>query len=163
MGHSLQLCCENFITEFTERTSPKERSGLTQDALAVLKSLYQDGIYSNLNAGGQTPQVTVIQLVDEAGRYNLPSSRSFDDALVALRVRLNALSGNRATARALFDLFEAGLHPNLLYSARSTTLAISRAISEINPPVIIFKEGDTMIEPGAIISEIDIDRHRDKL
>ena len=146
------------ITEFTERTSPKERSGLTQDALAVLKSLYQDGIYSNLNAGGQTPQVTVIQLVDEAGRYNLPSSRSFDDALVALRVRLNALSGNRATARALFDLFEAGLHPNLLYSARSTTLAISRAISEINPPVIIFKEGDTLIEPGAIISEIDIER-----
>jgi putative nucleotidyltransferase with HDIG domain len=146
------------ITQFTAQTNPKERSGLTNDALNVLKSLYEDGIYSTLNGGGNSPQVTVIQLVDEDGRYNLPSSRSYDDALVALRVRLDALSGNRATARTLFDIFRAGLHPNLLYSAKGTTQAIERAISEIIPPSMTFKEGDTLIEPGAIITEIDIER-----
>ena len=146
------------ITQFTAQTNPKERSGLTNDALNVLKSLYEDGIYSNLNGGGNSPQVTVIQLVDEEGRYNLPSSRSYNDALVALRVRLDALSGNRATARTLFDIFRAGLRPNLLYSAKGTTQAIERAISEITPPTITFKEGDTLIEPGAIITAIDIER-----
>jgi putative nucleotidyltransferase with HDIG domain len=146
------------ITRFTEQTTPKERSALTNDALKILQSLYEDGIYSNLNAGGDIPQVTVIQLVDENGRYNLPSSRSYDDALVALRMQLDALSGNRATARTLFDIFRAGLHPNLLYSATGTTRAIERAVSEITPPTIEFKEGDTLIEPGAIITEIDLER-----
>lgn len=146
------------ITAFTTQTNPKERSGLTNDALSVLRALYEDGIYTNLNAGGNSPQVTVIQLVDEEGRHNLPSSRSHDDALIALRVRLDALSGNRATARTLFDIFRAGLKPNLLYSAAGTNQAIERAISEITPPTIIFKEGDTLIEPGAIITEIDIER-----
>jgi len=145
------------ITSFTSQTNPKERSGLTNDALNVLKSLYDDGIYSNLKAGGNSPQVTVIQLIDEEGRYNLPSSRSYDDALIALRVRLDALSGNRAKARTLFDIFRAGLQPNLLYSAAGTTRAIERAISDITPPTIIFKEGDTLIEPGSIITEIDIE------
>ena len=146
------------ITQFTAQTNPRERSGLTNDALNVLKSLYEDGLYSNLHGGSKSPQVTVIQLVDEDGRYNLPSSRSYDDALVALRVRLDALSGNRATARTLFDIFRAGLRPNLLYSAKGTAHAIERAISEISPSTITFKEGDTLIEPGAIITEIDIER-----
>ncbi|CAA6680128.1 MULTISPECIES: HD family phosphohydrolase [unclassified Lentimonas] len=145
------------ITQFTNQTNPRERSVLTNDALNVLKSLYEDGIYSNLNTDGKSPQVTMIQLIDEEGRYNLPSSRSYDDALVALRVRLDALSANRTTARALFDIFRAGLHPNLLYSASGTNRAIERAISEIEPPVIEYKEGDTLVEPGSIITELDIE------
>ena len=145
------------ITDFTTQTSPKERSTLTNDALGVLKALYEDGIYSTLNADGKSPQVTVIQLVDEDGRQNLPSSRSLDDALIALRVRLDALSGDRTTARALFDIFRAGLHPNLLYSATGTNRAIDRALSELTAPVITYKEGETLIEPGSIITEYDIE------
>ena len=145
------------ITQFTTQTNPKERSVLTNDALTVLKTLYEDGIYSNLNTEGNTPQVTMIQLIDEDGRYNLPSSRSRGDALIALRVRLDALSGNRTTARALFDIFRAGLHPNLLYSASGTNRAIERAISEIEPPAITYKEGETLVEPGSIITELDIE------
>jgi putative nucleotidyltransferase with HDIG domain len=146
------------ITTFTTQTNPKERSELTNDSLSVLKSLYEDGIYSNLKASGSSSQVTVIQLVDEEGRQNLPSARSHDDALIALRVQLNALSGNRATARALFEIFRAGLYPNLLYSAQGTNSAIERAVSEITTPTITYKEGDTLIEPGAIITAIDLER-----
>jgi putative nucleotidyltransferase with HDIG domain len=147
----------NRITEFTTQTRPKERSTLTKDALEVLKALYEDGIYSTLNADGKAPQVTVIQLVDENGQQNLPSSRSLDDALIALRVRLDALSSDRTTARALFDIFRAGLHPNLLYSASGTNRAIDRALSELTAPIITYKEGETLIEPGAIVTEYDIE------
>ncbi|HBM85692.1 MAG TPA: hypothetical protein DD423_02720 [Opitutae bacterium] len=145
------------ITRLTVQTSPKERSSLTNDALSVLKALYEDGIYSTINGGSNSPQVTVIQLVDEAGRYNLPAARSLDDALVALRVRIDALSRNKSTARTLFEIFRAGLHPNLLYSATGTMRATERAILEIAPPILQFEEGDTLIEPGAIITASDIE------
>ena len=145
------------ITRLTEQSTPRERSSLTHDSLSVLKALYEDGIYSTINGIGNSPQVTVIQLVDEAGRFNLPDARSQDDALVALRVRLDALSGNKSTARTLFEIFRAGLRPNLLYSATGTMQATERAISEIDPPVLQFEEGDTLIEPGAIITASDIE------
>jgi putative nucleotidyltransferase with HDIG domain len=147
------------INQLTTQTTPRERSTLFNDALAVLKSLYDDGIYSTRNTNGDSsPQVTVIQLVDEDGRFNLPNARSLDDALIALRVRINALSGDQRTARSLFDIFRAGMQPNLLYSAQGTNRAIERAISAIVQPVIQYKEGDTLIEPGALVRESDLER-----
>lgn len=146
------------ITELTSKTTPRDRSALFSDALSVLESLYKDGIYSANRAETTGPQVTVIQLVDEEGRYNLPDARSQTDALVALRVRINALSRDSATARVLFDVFREGLSPNLLYSAAGTNRAIQRAIEELEPSVVSFSEGDTLIEPGAFVKPEDIER-----
>ena len=146
------------ISNLTKQTKPKERSALFNDALSLLKEIYEDGIYSAKSSETAGPQVTVIQLVDEDGRYNLPDARSLADALVALRVKINSLSGNSATARALFDIFRGGLEPNLLYSAIGTNRAIQRALDQLEPSVIDFKEGDTLIEPGTMIKEADIER-----
>ena len=75
--------------------------------------------------------MTLIQLIDESGRNSLPDARSFDDALVALRVRINALSRGEATARQVFEVFRAGLQVNLVYSQSATNSAIERALSEV--------------------------------
>ena len=156
---SSQLAVEaESISNLTKQTKPKERSALFNDALSLLKEIYEDGIYSAKSSETAGPQVTVIQLVDEDGRYNLPDARSLADALVALRVKINSLSGNSATARALFDIFRGGLEPNLLYSAIGTNRAIQRALDQLEPSVIDFKEGDTLIEPGTMIKEADIER-----
>ncbi|MFT5837447.1 MAG: putative nucleotidyltransferase with HDIG domain [Candidatus Azotimanducaceae bacterium] len=146
------------ITKLTTQTNPKDRSALFNDALSVLKDIYHDGIYSPNSTGTAGPQVTVIQLVDEDGRYNLPDARTLTDAQVALRVRINALSRDSATARTLFDIFREGLKPNLLYSAASTTRAIARAIDQLEPSFVEFKEGETLIEPGALITPEDVER-----
>jgi len=146
------------IATLTKQTTPKDRSALFNDALSVLKLIYEDGIYSTNRSEAAGPQVTVIQLVDEDGRFNLPDARSLTDALVSLRVRINALSGDSATARALFDIFREGLQPNLLYSATGTNRAIQRAIDQIEPSMVAFKEGDTLVEPGAIITPLDLER-----
>ncbi len=148
----------DIIAKLTTQTNPKDRSALLTDALSVLKGIYEDGIYSANRSETAGPQVTVIQLVDEAGRYNLPNARAMTDALVALRVRINALSRDSATARALFDVFRQGLQPNLLYSASATNRAITHAIDQIEPSLVEFKEGETLIEPGAIITPEDIER-----
>ncbi|MGJ8639442.1 MAG: HD family phosphohydrolase [Opitutaceae bacterium] len=146
------------ITQFTAEHMPRERSSLYFDALAVLKELYEDGIYSAQNSERAAPQVTVIQLVDEEGRYNLPDARSLSDALISLRVRINALSADKKTARALFEIFRGGLESNLLYSESGTNRAIDRAISQIQETIINFKKGDTLIEPGKIITDVDLER-----
>lgn len=156
---SSQLAIEpESIVELSRQAMPKERSALFNDALTVLKELYEDGIYTPQQSEGTGPQVAVIQLVDEEGRYNLPSARSINDALVALRVRINALSRDPETARALFDIFREGLSANLLYSEAGTNRAIKRAIDQLEPTVLRYKEGDTLIEPGAVITASDIER-----
>ena len=98
-----------------------------------LRSLYEDGIYSAIKTESTSPQVAVIQLIDEEGRYNLPEARSLDDALITLRVRINKLSRKSETSRILFDIFRAGLVPNLVYSEEGTNRAINRAINLLEP------------------------------
>ncbi|MGB0743013.1 MAG: HD family phosphohydrolase [Opitutales bacterium] len=149
---------EDTISRFTAKTKPKERSGLINDALNILEEIYEDGVYSNTSNDASKSQVTVIQLVDEAGRANLPNARSIDDARVTLRVRLNALSGDSETARLLFEMFSAGLQPNLFYSESGTQRAIDRAIAQLKPHVFSYKEGDTLVEPGKIVSPADLER-----
>lgn len=154
---SIEIDFENLIAFITE-TPPRERSSLSNDALGVLETLYEDGVYSNRKSDGSLPEVTLIQLLDEEGRNNLPNARSYDDALVALRVRVNALSRGDETARQVFEVFRAGLEVNLVYSQSATNIAIQRALSEIELPKLEFKDGDTLIEPGAFITELDLER-----
>lgn len=146
------------IIKLTAETMPKERSSLMTDALGVLKSIYKDGIYSANQTDTDRPQVTVIQLIDEEGRANLPDARSLDDARVSLRVRLNALSRDSDIARLLFEIFSAGLHSNLFYSESATQRAIDRAIAQLEPRILSYEEGDTLVEPGKLVSEADIER-----
>ena len=148
----------NTILRLTEMTEPKERSSLINDALSVLKNIYEDGIYSSNRTETKNPQVTVIQLVDESGRANLPNARSINDARVTLRVRLNALSSDSETARLLFEIFGAGLKPNLFYSETATQRAIDRAVAKLEPRFISFSEGDTLVEPGKLVNEADLER-----
>ena len=79
------------IVELVRQNIPNERSSLFNDALKILRELYEDGIYANPSTSGEQAGISVIQLLDEAGRSNLPEARSLEEARVALRVRLNAL------------------------------------------------------------------------
>jgi putative nucleotidyltransferase with HDIG domain len=146
------------IIELTEQTSPRERSALFNDAMNVLRTLYEDGIYSPGQSDELGAGVTVIQLVDEEGRFNMPDARSLSDALVALRVRINSLSRDSETARVLFEVLREGLKPNLLYSASGTNRAIQRAIEQLEPIRIAYRAGETLIEPGAIVLSADLER-----
>lgn len=153
----IEIDFENLVSFITE-TSPRERSTLSNGALEVLESLYEDGIYSNRTSNGSSPEVTLIQLVDEKGNNNLPNARPFDDALVDLRVRINALSRGDQTARRVFEIFRAGLEVNLVYSQEATDSAIARALSLVELPTVEYQDGDTLIEPGAMITELDLER-----
>lgn len=146
------------IVDLNAQITPKERSALFEEALNVLKAIYEDGVYAVGSAEGSGSQVTMIQLQDESGRDTLPNARSLEDALVVLRVRINALSRDKQTARSLYEIFRAGLTSNLRYSATATNRAIEVALSKIEPPIIAVAEGETLIEPGAIATERAIEK-----
>lgn len=145
------------VIQFTRLTNPRERLSLTNDALNILQSIYEDGVHSNLESGSSLPQVAVIQLTDEAGNQNLPNARSLEDALITLRIRLDSLSRNRETSRILFDIFHHGLKENLIYSEKATNEATADAIEKIPSQTVSFEEGETLIEPGLIVTEKDIE------
>ena len=98
------------------------------------------------------------ELKDQNGQNNLPDARSIDDAEVVLRVRINALSEDRATARSLYELFRAGLKPNLRYSEADTELATETALAQITPTVIQVPKGTSIVEPGSLVTPEQVDR-----
>ena len=146
------------VLALIEQTTPRQRSELFSDALEILRELYEEGIFGNQTTQASGGRVAVIQLADEEGRDQLPEARSLDESLVALRVRINALSGDADTARALFNVFKEGVQPNLVYSAAATRAATQRAIDRIEPVVFEFDEGDTLINPGSVVRPVDIER-----
>jgi putative nucleotidyltransferase with HDIG domain len=146
------------ILELTKKTTPKERASLFKEGLERLRNLYDDGVYATQRSAEAAPQVTVIQLLDEEGRSQLPEARSLEKATVSLRREIDSLSRNQSTARALFEIFRVGLEANLIYSESSTNRAIERATATITPPVQAYAKGDTLIEPGALIRAIDLER-----
>ena len=156
-SYSLEIKPEA-IDKLSTLINPRDRSTLFEGALNVLRSLYEDGIYPSIRTESTKPQVAVIQLIDEEGRYNLPEARSLDDALITLRARINKLSRKSETSRVLFDIFRVGLITNLVYSEEGTNRAISRAIDLLEPELVQFEEGETLIEPGKIVTPADIER-----
>lgn len=145
------------LVRFTTETSPRERSALSNEALGILKSLYDDGIFAHGSSETRSPAVTVIQLTDQDGQNSLPDARPLEDALIDLRVEINALSKESDTARMLFELFSPGLKINLVYSPSDTNKAISEALAKVAPIVLNFEAGETIIEPGALVSQQDLE------
>ena len=141
------------IFQFIELTNPKERLALTDDALNVLKSIYEKRIYPDIDSGNNLPEITLIQLVDGVEIQNLSNATSMEDAEIKLRVGIDALSGKREIARILYEIFRAGLQPNVVFSEKATNEARVNAIKKIAPHTIRFEEGETIIEPGQIVTE----------
>ena len=59
------------IDKLSTLINPRDRSTLFEGALNVLRSTLED-IYPSIRTESTKPQVAVIQLIDEEGRYNLP-------------------------------------------------------------------------------------------
>lgn len=147
------------ILRLASQANPQTGSMLFKEVIPILEAIHKDGIYSdNRTTATQGPQIAVIQLPDKDNRQSLPNAQTEEYALHELWMEIDALSPDRSTARTLFDLFSAGISPNLLYSADETNQAAEKAVSQLEPPIIRYEKGDTLIEPGSIVSTADIER-----
>lgn len=147
----------DILLGFITATSPRERSSLSEEALEVLKTLYDDGVYADRTAETPTPAVTVIQLTDQQGQNSLPNARSLSEARIELRVSINSLSREGETARMLYELYNPGLEINLVYSRSETEQVIQTALAKVEPTILSFEAGETLIQPGAIVNLKDLE------
>ena len=150
----------SLIHNLYEETTSKERYKLYSDGLEILNSLYQDGIYEESNNQSGHVGTVLLQIMDSENRSTQTNARLLEEALVQLKIQTNTLSRNEALAQLTFEVFKHGLNANLIFSEEATESAIRNAIESIQDPILKFKQGDTLIAPGEIISALAIEKYK---
>ena len=145
------------IIYLTRNLKRKERSELFSDSLQILRKLYDDGIYTSYENSSNGDGTTVIQITNDQENYHPSKARSLNQASIFLRRNLNALDRNDDITRALFEVFQANLKPNLLYSESETVQAIKQTVSKIKPQIQSYKKGDTLVEPGIMVTDLTLE------
>ncbi len=154
---SLEVDPATIIT-LTNDLSTKERSQLFNDSLKILWEIYNDGIYAARKNDSKMHQISVIQILNDEESNNLPEARSLKKATVFLRRHLDALALDDDHARSLFEILQTSLKPNLVYSESETRQAINLEVSKIEPQIENYEKGDTLVEPGIIVTELIFER-----
>lgn len=147
------------IAQFYNQTTSKERGKLFKACTSVLNQLYTTGIYdARMHELGQTKNIfiSVSNLSEEEQKEVSPIA--YEDALVRLKLKINALAKDSSQAQELFKLFQNGLKPNLIFSESETKNAIDQAIADLEPTVYNFNQGDTLIAPGQLITAFEIEK-----
>ena len=148
------------INELFKETSPKDRAKLFEEGLSVLKELYSNGIYNETLSYNPSSGTVFLQIKESDKQKNGSKAKSLENALISLKVSINALSKNESISEILFNLFKNGLQPNLIFSEVETNRSIEKAIQDVVPPLIKHELGDTLIAPGQIITPLEIEKFK---
>lgn len=149
----------NKIAYLYNETSPKERSKLFNKCNKILNELYAVGIYDKKTASLLKTKHVILGFsnISKEVKDKL-SPLDFDDALVALKISIDSEAKDNEQSKSLFSLYQYGLKPNLVFSENETKTAISDAIKAIEPTLIQFQQGDTLITPGQLITPMEIEK-----
>lgn len=150
---------ESIIKLFKE-TSPKDRAKLLNEGLQALQELYVDGIYNKTLTNNPNSGTIFLQIRESDVQKSGAEAKPLEDALISLKVSINALSKNEAISELLFNLFKNGLQPNLIFSEEETNQAIEQSIKDIAPQIIVHEQGDTLIAPGQTIGQFEMEKFK---
>ncbi len=149
----------NKIANLYKETSPKERSKLFDKCTKILNELYSVGIYNKKTASLLKTKHIILGLshISKEAKDKL-SPLDFDAALVALKISIDSEAKDNDQSKGLFNLYQYGLKPNLVFSEDETKIAVRDAIKAIEPELLDFQQGDTLIAPGQLITPLDIEK-----
>lgn len=142
-----------FLLDYTDAA---ERSLLLAKGLEILEDIYRRGIYETDEPflGSARHRMNLITLVDRRDQDAQVRVQPLPEATFELNQRLRTVA-DPEVSRALFTILRAGLQPNLIHD-REMTAERKRKAREAVPPVMVqVREGDTILEPGAITTEFD--------
>ncbi len=142
----------------------EQRAALFAEALEILESVHNDGIYAPDTFPSGDPQegLTLFTVFgpDDSSRVADRSIRSEEDARQTLRNRLEALEAPDEVILALRRIFRDGIAPNFEYDEEKTEERKARVARETPPVVVEVEEGDTIIQPGATVTEEQYEMYR---
>lgn len=141
------------IQQLYDSTNRELRTQLFEESSMILKEILREGVYSQLElSGGEVGRGTYFYSIEIDGRSKQSRVLSEEEALRFLRVNIAALDIDSRMARTLFRLYKPGIKPNLVYDAKRSESKISAELEKMEPVVVFVEEGDTIIEPGAVVT-----------
>ncbi|MDX2111287.1 MAG: HDIG domain-containing protein [Verrucomicrobiota bacterium] len=144
------------LAVFINYVSPELRAQSLDEALRTLEALTRAGIYDprtdDFVTGAQS--LNFVQIERDGGAMSLSSLQPIEDAQRNLRVTLSNLNLPREAAVALYRITRAGLGSNLAFDETRTKAATEEAVAGVQPVTIRVNEGDTLIEPGQRVSQL---------
>lgn len=149
-----------------QRTSPEQRERLFDESLLVLRDILRDGVYDPVETPFAEQPESGYRPVHVLGMRGSREAQSEEEAVPLLRINLAGLGVEGGLSRALYRIFRRGLTPNLRYDPVRTEEEKLRAVESVQPVIVQVSAGETLIEPGAIITPDQIEAYnayRDKM
>ncbi|MEM7671857.1 MAG: HDIG domain-containing metalloprotein [Verrucomicrobiota bacterium] len=147
------------VAVILNRVPIEDRSQLFTQALAVMESVFAQGIYEpNTPVFGEDSNIQLFSIIDNTGMTTQVSVLPYTEALFTLRQSLIPISPSVPAARALFGIFKSGLTENLQYDEAATAANVQQALANIQPAKQTVREGDTIITPNQSVSADDFER-----
>ena len=146
------------LAVLTNTLGNEARRQCLEEGLRVLSDLYRQGIYgetqSPVRAGGT---LSFMKIADSGSGIVDAEVLSREEALSDLKINIGAIDVPREAYVALFRVMRAGLEPNLIFDQKKTNEIIDEALSKMEPRVIRVRMGDTVIEPGTRVGDLQFE------
>lgn len=131
----------------------RDRFALVENALVVLREIYNEGIYDSMvPTGTMEGRATVFRVAKPTGEISQRPVQSMEEALTYLRINLAAEGTARETAAAMYRIARNGLTRNLIYDDQATKRLQEEALKSLKPVVVQVERGQTIVEPGTRVT-----------
>ncbi|RCL31844.1 MAG: HDIG domain-containing protein [Puniceicoccaceae bacterium] len=149
----------SLIAQFYNQSTSRERNKLFKACTSILTELYATGIYdARMHELLKTKNIFIsISNLSEDKELEF-SPLTYEDALAQLKLKINVIAKDNSQAQELFKFYQHGLKPNLIFSEKETQSAIDQAIADLEPTLFKFSQGETLIAPGQLITDLDIEK-----
>lgn len=142
------------VTILLRQTDATTRRILFDNGLVTLREIHREGIYGpdSIYLEGTDEGFSILNLVRPDGNITEKTIQSEEQALQFLRINLIALNVPQEVSIAMFRIFRPGITPNVRFDLAKTEELKQAALEEVKPVVRQVYAGQSMVEPGTIVS-----------
>ena len=153
------VTAEDIVVLLSE-ADPEHRDIVLKEGLTILREIFLEGVYDSEHSviEADSGNLSFFNIHKDSGHITQVEVQSEEDALRYLRINLSALDVSRELSVTLYRLLRKGLKPNLIYDQSKSDEKIKQVVSGVDPVTIRVEEGETIIEPGAKVSKLDLEK-----
>jgi putative nucleotidyltransferase with HDIG domain len=157
-GNKYNLNGEDLAT-LANTLPPRDRASAIEESLRILSDIYRQGIYDEAHNPMQASgNLSLLKISEGGSGIQEVNVLSEAQALSDLKINIGALDVKRDSFFALFRIMRNGITPNLVFDSRRTAEIVDDAIHKMQPRTVSVALGDTIIEPGMHVGDIQFEQ-----